>query len=147
MAIDSSGIPTTGPEAIYHGLQNLDLDKKEKEAQSVIQRKLKSKRPDAVKILGYIQGMRKSGIQPHELMINRVPVIPPQFRPYSVAGDTFVPGDANELYRDLINLVGVHGEIEGALGKAGSGKSRLNVYDAVKAVYGFGEPTSPKTRA
>lgn len=144
-SLDAHGAPFTGPEAIAHALKNLDLDQVERDAKLVVQRKLKSKRPDAVKILGYIDGLRRMGYQPHELMLTRIPVIPPQFRPYSVAGDTFVPGDTNELYRDLINLIGVHKELEGKLG-SGSAFNRLNIYDAVSALYGFGEPTSPKTR-
>jgi DNA-directed RNA polymerase subunit beta' len=89
--------------------------------------------------------MKKMGIKPHELMLSRVPVIPPAFRPFNVTGDTFVAGDANELYRDLINLVGVHHEITQKLGP-GSNFNHLNIYDAMSALYGFGDPTSPKTK-
>ena len=143
--LDAHGAPVTGPEAIQYALQNLDLDAKEQEALSVVRRKLKSKRPEATKVLGYIDGLRRMGYKPHELMLTRVPVIPAQFRPYSSVGDTFVPGDVNELYRDLINLNEVHRELEGKLGK-GAAFNKLNVYDAVSALYGFGDPTSPKTR-
>jgi hypothetical protein len=146
MTIDAAGIPTTGPESILYALHNLDLAKKEAEAKDILHRKLKSKRPAAVKTLGFIEGMKRAGIKPHELMLTRVPVIPPQFRPYTVSGDHFGPGDANELYRDLINLIGTHAQIEERLGVKGAGPSRLNLYDAVRAVYGYGEPTSPKTR-
>lgn len=142
---DAHGAPTTGPEAILHALENLDLDAKQAEATGIVKRKLKSKRPEAVKVLGYIDGLKRMGYKPSELMLTRVPVIPPQFRPYSVAGDTFVPGDVNELYRDLINLSSVHRELEGKLG-AGAAFNKLNVYDAVSALYGFGDPTSAKTR-
>lgn len=139
-------IPTTGPEAIAYALNNLDLDHEEKEARSVVQRGLKTRRPAAVRKLGIIQGFKRSGIKPGDLMLKRIPVIPPQFRPYSVAGDTFVPGDANELYRDLINMVGVHKELETKLGPEGAASNKLRIYDAARAVYGFGEPTAPKTK-
>ncbi len=146
ITVDSAGIPTTGPEAIAYALSNVDIDKKEAEAKAIIQRKLKSKRPAAVQMLNYIAGMKRTGVMPKDLAITRVPVIPPQFRPYTYAGDTYVMGDANELYRDLINLVDSHKDIEQKLGPAGAGPHRLHVYDAVRAVYGYGEPTSPKTR-
>jgi ADP-ribose pyrophosphatase YjhB (NUDIX family) len=136
----------TGPEAIAYALGNLDLDQEEATAHDVIRRKLKSKRPDAVQKLGYIQGFRRAGIKPADLIINRVPVIPPQFRPYSLAGDVFIPGDANELYRDLINVAGVHKDLEKTLGPDAVKANKLRVYDAVKAVYGFGDPVSPKTK-
>lgn len=138
-------IPRTGPEAIAHALAQLDLDKLEAEQKDIVYRRLKSKRPRAVKLLGYIQGLRKTGVAPHELMLTKVPVIPSQFRPFSVAGDAFVPGDANELYRDLINLTKVHKGLEEKLGP-GAAFNKLNIYNAVAALYGYGDPTSPKTK-
>lgn len=139
-------VPTTGPEAIAYALNNIDLDKEEADAHAIVAKKLKSKRPDAIKKLGYIDGFRRSGLHPRDLMINRVPVIPPQFRPYTVSGDVFIPGDANELYRDLINIVGVHKELAGKFGSAGVAPNKLRVYDAARAVYGFGDPVAPKTK-
>lgn len=138
-------LPKTGPEAIQSALQSLDLNKLEEDARTVIRRRLRSKRPAAVKQLGFIEGLRRSGIQPQELMISKVPVIPTQFRPYAVIGDAFQAGDANDLYRDLIDTVSTHKRLQGHLG-AGANEDRLNVYDAVSAVYGFGQPVNPKTR-
>jgi DNA-directed RNA polymerase beta' subunit len=138
--------PTTGPEAIAAALDKIDLDQVEQTALSDIRSGKKTRRPNAVKLLGYVQGFRRSNLHPRDLVISRVPVIPPPFRPYAVAGDTFVPGDANELYRDLINIKGVHQDLEQKVGPAGAAANRLHVYDAVKALYGFGEPVSPKTR-
>ncbi len=138
--------PKTGPEAIAFALQHLDLTAKEKEARDVIARRLKSKRPEAVKTLGFLQGFKRSGLTPQDLMIHNVPVIPPQFRPYTVAGDVFIPGDANELYRDAINLRDLYQPLREKLGEAGAASHKLRMYDAVKALYGYGEPTSPKTK-
>lgn len=135
----------TGPAAIEHALKNLDLAAIEHDANEVLRRKLKSKRPQAVERLGFLDGLKRTGIKPHELMVSRVPVIPPMFRPFSMAGNTFVPGDANELYRDLVNLIGTHKKLEERLGGSFSGENRLRVYDAVRAVYGHGEPVVPKT--
>jgi len=141
-----AGPPRTGPEAILHALQNLDLDKLRADSMDVVHRKLKSKRPAAVQILGYLEGLKRAEIQPHQLMISRVPVLPPQFRPFSAAGEAFIPGDANELYRDLFNVRSVYEQMRERLGEEGSRAARLNLYDAMSAVYGFGEPVSPKTR-
>ena len=79
-------------------------------------------------------------------MIRSVPVIPPAFRPYAVAGNTFVPGDANELYRDLIQLRDAHDEAHAMLGDAGTQDTKLALYDSVKALTGYGEPVLPKTK-
>jgi len=141
-----AGPPKTGPGAICHALQTLDLNAKETEAKDILHRKLKSKRDGAVKLLGIIDGLRRTGVRPHDLMISRVPVIPPVFRPFTAAGDVFIPGDANELYRDLINMRDVNQQIGQTFGKAAQQKHHLQVYDAAKALYGFGEPTSPKTK-
>jgi hypothetical protein len=136
--------PVTGPEAIRSALAGLDLDKMEQEAREIVSKKLKSKRPDAIKTLGHIDGLRRMGYQPQDLMLTKVPVIPAQFRPYSMVGDAFVAGDANELYRDLFNMVKVHKELEAKLGP-GAAANRLNVYDTVAGLYGFSDPLSPKS--
>jgi DNA-directed RNA polymerase subunit beta' len=138
--------PLTGPNAIAHALRRLDLDKLEAEQKEIIKRKLKSKRPRAIKILNTIEGMRRNKMKPSEFMINNVPVIPAVFRPFSVVGDSFVPGDANELYKDLFELKSAYADERKALGLRGSGESRLALYDTVKALYGYGEPVKAKTR-
>lgn len=135
----------TGPSAIEHALANLDLDAIEAESKDILQRRLKSKRPQAAERLGFIDGLRKANLQPKDLMLSRVPVIPPMFRPFSVTGDTFVPGDANELYRDLMNLRQSYQELAPRLGEPFASEARTRLYGAVKAVYGHGEPVVPKT--
>lgn len=141
-----SPVPRTGPEALAYALRNLDVDKVEADAKDIIQRKLVSKRPDAVKRLGAIDGFRRANMVPGDLLMDRIPVIPPAFRPFAMAGETFVPGDANELYRDLIDLRDTYGRVEGVLGAEGAKDMRLQLYDAARAVYGFADPVNPKTR-
>ena len=144
--VSSAAIPTTGPESIAYALKRVDLGRVREQALSDIKSGKKTYRPDAIRLLGYLEGFKRSGLHPADLVINAVPVIPPKFRPFSVAGDTFLPGDANELYRDLINVRDMHGELEKVFGQAGAAANKLHVYDAVKAVYGYGEPVSPKTK-
>jgi DNA-directed RNA polymerase beta' subunit len=143
---EDTTIPTTGPESIAYALGKIDLDKVRETAMSDIRSGKKTRRPDAVRMLGYLEGFKRSGLHPEDLVLHSVPVIPPKFRPFSVSGDVFIPGSANELYRDLINVRDSHTELEKVLGEKGAASHRLGVYDAVKAVYGYGEPTSPKTR-
>lgn len=135
----------TGPEAIAAALHNIDLEHLHKEQMDIVKSGRKTKRPDAIRILGLVEGFRRSGLHPRDLMLSKVPVIPPKFRPFNVAGDTFIPGDANELYRDLVDTRDAHLHLEGELGPAGAGHNKLNVYDAVKAVYGYGDPVKAKT--
>ena len=145
-AAPASGVPLTGPEAIAHALGKLDLQKVDAEARAVITGRKVSKRPRAVQVLNVLEGLKRNNLKPTDLMIRSVPVIPPAFRPFSVVGNTFVPGDANELYRDLIHLRDGYTDARGVLGDEGTQDTRLALYDAVKALYGYGEPTSPKTK-
>jgi DNA-directed RNA polymerase subunit beta' len=140
-------IPLTGPEAIYHALERLDLGKLDADARAVIRAKKVSKRPQAVQILNALEGLKRNDLKPTDLMISQVPVIPAQFRPYMVMGNSFTPGDANELYRDLFKIRDAFAEAHTELGEEGTGEARLQLYDAVKALYGYREPTEPKTAA
>ncbi len=137
--------PLTGPEAIYAALSRLDPAKLEAEAREVVRTRKVSKRPRAIAILNTLEGLRRNKMVPTDLMVSSVPVIPAQFRPFSVMGDTFVPGDANELYRDLFKVRDAYEESRAELGEEGTKGARLHVYDAVKALYGYREPVEPKT--
>lgn len=137
----------TGPQAIQRALANLDLGKLEAEQMEVIKRKQASKRPRAVHVLNALEGMKRTGMKPEQFMINSVPVIPAVFRPFSVVGNAFVPGDANELYKDLIEMRDAYDEERKVLGPRGSGTSLLSLYDTTKAVYGYGEPVKAKTKS
>lgn len=138
--------PRTGPEAIHYALQNLDLTRLEEDQRNIIRSNKKTKRPDAVKILNTIEGLRKNNLRPDQLMIRNVPVLPAKFRPFAVVGNTFTPGDANELYKDLHDIRSAYSEEEETFGKEGAGDARLNLYDAVRAVYGYTDPVKPKTK-
>ena len=94
-----------------------------------------------------VRGFSRNNVKPSELMIKRVPVIPTKFRPFSVVGDAFAPGDANELYRDLLQIIDSHKSLSTELGDKGAASDRINVYDSAKAVYGVGDAVLPKTRA
>lgn len=139
--------PTTGPEALYHHLSQMNLNDMEARQHLLIKTNKSSKRDSAVKILNVIEGMRRNNATPKDLMISSVPVIPAVFRPYSLAGSSFIPGDANELYRDLVANKDMYHEASSELGVAGEGEATKNLYDSVKAVYGFGEAVNDKARA
>lgn len=138
--------PLTGPDAIHYALQHLNLDKLEASAKEAVKSGKVTKRPGAVHALNAIEGLRRNEVQPHELMIQRVPVLPPMFRPFATLGDTFVPGDANELYKDMFDMRDTYNEARTMFGEEGSSAERLGLYNAVKALYGYGDPVKPKTR-
>lgn len=138
--------PKTGPEAIYNALRNMDLTKIEEEQRNIVRSNKATKRGDAVKTLNIIEGLRRNELKPEHLMIKSVPVIPAKFRPFAVIGNTFTPGDANELYKDLHDIRSAYSEEREVFGDEGAGDARLNLYDAVRAVYGYADPVKPKTK-
>tara|TARA_B100000579_G_scaffold437395_1_gene466545 strand:- start:173 stop:3571 length:3399 start_codon:yes stop_codon:yes gene_type:complete len=142
----SQSVPSTGPEAIAAALATYSVNDIENEAVDILKSGKKSTRGRGVKLLRYVKGFRRNNLKPVDYIIRNVPVIPPKFRPFSVIGDAFVPGAANELYRDLFSVMDSYKEIKDTFGDDLSNDSKLNVYDSVKAVYGFGKPVLPKTR-
>lgn len=138
--------PVTGPEAIRAALSQIDLDALEKEQHAILKSGKVSKRRDAVRTLHAIAGLRRNGVRPEELMISRVPIIPPAFRPYTAMGKTFVPGAANELYKDLFDMRDAFQAAHKALGPQEISQERRAMHNAVKAVFGYGDPVSLRSQ-
>lgn len=137
----------TGTKAIYNALSDIDIDKDLEQAKQDFKYGPKSKKQQALNRIMALDGLKNNRMKPEEFMITKVPVIPPKFRPYSVMGkDTFLPGDANELYQDVINMAHTQGEILQELGPDEADKNVPNVYKSLKALYGYGEPTSRKLK-
>jgi hypothetical protein len=143
-AIDPQNPPTTGPAGLMHALQNMDLDALEKQARADIATGKVTKRDRGVKMLNAISGLRRNNTKPADLMITKVPVIPPQFRPFAMLGSTYIPGNANELYQDLFKHLNIHAETVNTLGEEGAAHTRLNTYHAIQALYGYEDPVSLK---
>ena len=141
-----NNVPLTGPAAIQHALSKINLDGLREKHLQIIKSGAKSKRTKSVQALNAIEGLQRNNLTPDKLLVQNVPVIPPAFRPFSVVGNTFVPGDANELYRDLFQYKDMHNETEAILGAKGAAQSKLDLYDTVKALYGYGTPIAPKTK-
>jgi len=142
---NDNAVPLRGPAAIEHALGKINLESLEKDHRNRIANGPKSKRTASVQALNAIEGLKRNELQPKQLLVRNVPVIPPAFRPFSVLGDTFVPGDANELYRDLFQYRDAYKETSELFGDDGVGQARLDLYDTVKALYGYGKPIAPKT--
>jgi DNA-directed RNA polymerase subunit beta' len=137
----------TGPEAIQRALQEVDLDLLEASAKAELKKKKKSTRKTSVQTLQAIDGLRKSGVKPQELMVSKIPVVPPLFRPYAITGDTFTTGHSNELYRDLMESKKGFESIKETFGDDAAKEAGYNLYNATRALYGYGEAVNPKTKA
>ena len=147
MTTEAPAPPTTGPEAILAALQAMNLDELEEEQRAVIKSGRTTKRGRAVRLLNAVRGLRANELKPDQLMLTSIPVIPPKFRPFSLTGDTFLPGDANEVYRDLLEYRRLYSDTEKTLGREGASEAYLDLVRAAKAAYGYGDSPNPKTKA
>ena len=93
-----------GAEAIKELLMQLDLVKLEGELKSEIENSSGQKRANAIKRLEVIEAFLKSGNKPEWIIMDVIPVIPPELRPMvQLDGGRFATSDLNDLYRRVIN--------------------------------------------
>ena len=111
---------TLAPPSLKEQVVGLDLAALREQALADIRSGKKTRRAKGVKILRAVSGMERAGVEPKDLFTKRVPVIPAAFRPFSVAGDTFIPGDANELYSDLFKARKIYSQAREHLGATGA---------------------------
>ena len=137
----------TGGAALASLLGKIDVDAEIERQKEIVRRSRGSARDNAVKVIGYLSGCKKQGVTPKDWMITKIPVIPPMFRPVAKLGDTALVSDINELYRDVIESADAFSALRGELPDSGLTEERLNVYNAVKAAYGLGDPISPEGQA
>ena len=135
----------TGPEAIATALKNIDVPKEMAAARAIIASGRKTYRDLAQKKLGYLKGCHDNDLHPGDWVLDRVPVLPPKFRPVSLMQKTKIPlvADANLLYRDLFETNQHWKSFKDQIDDVGD--ERLATYDALKAVVGLGDPVQPKT--
>ena len=93
-----------GAEAIKELLMQLDLEKLEGELRAEIENSSGQKRANAIKRLEVIEAFLKSGNKPEWIIMDVIPVIPPELRPMvQLDGGRFATSDLNDLYRRVIN--------------------------------------------
>ena len=95
-----------GAEAVRDLLRGIDLEKEAKELRAVIasDSSQKQKREKAIKRLEIVDAFLKGGNDPANMILDVVPVIPPDLRPMvQLDGGRFAASDLNDLYRRVIN--------------------------------------------
>lgn len=135
-----------GPQAIHDSLARLNIDNEIEAAKIDIKSGKLSTRSNAVKRLRTLTMLKKEGIRPEELMITRVPVIPPKFRPLAMMNGMQLSSDSNLLYKDLWEANEAYKDVKETLGEAGAGQERVTLYNALKSISGMGEPVNPKNQ-
>ena len=93
-----------GAESVQELLEAIDLDKEYNELTEGLQGATGQKRARIVKRLEVVEAFRESGNKPEWMIMNNIPVIPPDLRPMvQLAGGRFATSDLNDLYRRIIN--------------------------------------------
>ncbi|MBM4415495.1 MAG: DNA-directed RNA polymerase subunit beta' [Chloroflexi bacterium] len=93
-----------GAEAILSILARLDLDQLRAKLQEEIQSTSGQRKKKATKRLRVVEALRKSGNKPEWMVIQELPVLPPDLRPMvQLDGGRFATSDLNDLYRRVIN--------------------------------------------
>ena len=93
-----------GAEAIKKLLQQLDLEKLSVELRNELRDASGQKRMRIIKRLEVVESFRLSGNKPEWMVMDVVPVIPPEIRPMvQLDGGRFATSDLNDLYRRVIN--------------------------------------------
>ncbi|MBR3164387.1 DNA-directed RNA polymerase subunit beta' [Candidatus Saccharibacteria bacterium] len=93
-----------GASGIRKLLEEIDLDKMITDLHSEAEAAKGQKQKRIMKRLKVLEGMQTAGIKPTDLILNVIPVIPPDLRPMiSLAGGRFATSDLNDLYRRVIN--------------------------------------------
>ncbi len=93
-----------GAEAIKELLAELDLEKLSKELKDELENAAGQKRVRLLKRLEVVEAFRLSGNRPEWMILDVIPVIPPDIRPMvQLDGGRFATSDLNDLYRRVIN--------------------------------------------
>ena len=93
-----------GAEAIRKLLQDIDLEKEVENLREELKTAQGQRRTRAIKRLEVMEAFRNSGNDPAWMVLDVLPVIPPEIRPMvQLDGGRFATSDLNDLYRRVIN--------------------------------------------
>ncbi|KEZ49162.1 MULTISPECIES: DNA-directed RNA polymerase subunit beta' [Metabacillus] len=93
-----------GAEAIKKLLSDIDLDKEVDQLKEELKTSQGQRRTRAIKRLEVLEAFRNSGNEPSWMILDVLPVIPPELRPMvQLDGGRFATSDLNDLYRRVIN--------------------------------------------
>ena len=94
----------TGAEAVRELLKRVDLEEEAKSLRETIRTAKGQRQARAVKRLKVVSAFLRSGNRPEWMVLDVIPVIPPELRPMvQLDGGRFATSDLNDLYRRVIN--------------------------------------------
>jgi DNA-directed RNA polymerase subunit beta' len=93
-----------GAEAVKKLLENLDIEKELNTLKRQAKKEKGDKKAGTIRRIQYLEGFKKNGIDPSWMVIDILPVLPPDLRPIiPLPGGKFATSDLNDLYRRIIN--------------------------------------------
>ena len=93
-----------GAEAVRELLSEIDLEALSAELKKNLSESSGQKKVKIIKRLEVVEAFRKSGNRPEWMILDTIPVLPPEIRPMvQLDGGRFATSDLNELYRRVIN--------------------------------------------
>ncbi len=93
-----------GAEAIKELLLAVDIEQEYQDLSEQMKEATGQKRARVIKRLEVVESFRESGNQPSWMVLDCIPVIPPDLRPMvQLDGGRFATSDLNDLYRRIIN--------------------------------------------
>ncbi len=94
----------TGAAAILHAIEQIDLQKLIGDLREEVQKSSGQKQLKLLKRQHLIESVTKAGFKPSSLVLQVLPVLPPDLRPMvQLNGGRFATSDLNDLYRRVIN--------------------------------------------
>lgn len=101
---EESFVAGMGAEAIQQLLGEIDLEASSKELKEELKQSTGQKKVRIIRRLEVVESFRASGNDPRWMIVNVLPVIPPDIRPMvQLDGGRFATSDLNDLYRRVIN--------------------------------------------
>ena len=93
-----------GAEAVKEVLKKIDLDQLSKELRIKLKESSGQKKVRTIRRLEVVEAFKQSGNNPEWMILDVIPVIPPDLRPMvQLDGGRFATSDLNDLYRRVIN--------------------------------------------
>ena len=93
-----------GAEVIKELLSKIDLQKESDELKVILKNSKGQKKLNVAKRLGLVDSFLRTGARPEWMILDVLPVIPPELRPMvPLDGGRFATSDLNDLYRRVIN--------------------------------------------
>jgi len=93
-----------GAEAVKKLLEDLDIEKELKTLRRQAKKEKGDKKASTIRRIQYLEGFKKNNLDPSWMVIDILPVLPPDLRPIiPLSGGKFATSDLNDLYRRIIN--------------------------------------------